>query len=298
MRTIDKGVLFMFLSALFSAANGAMAKMLGDELSALEIVFFRNLFGVIFILFTLQHTPTTSKGGKPYLLLYRGLFGFLALFLFFYTITAIPLGEAITLNKTSPLFVAILAFFLLGEKLSTINIIALILGFLGVAMITKPLGLLIGIDHFLGLLGGFLAASAYTTIRKIKDIYDSRTIVLSFMGVGLIIPILLFILAHFHYVPQNLEFIITPFIMPSTYKMWGLLFIIGITATISQWLLTLAYSNSHAGVIGIASYSNIPFAIFFGTLLGDKMPDIFVFVGIALIVLSGLMITKKARAKA
>jgi len=296
MTTIDKGVIFMFLSALFSAGNGAMAKMLGDDLSALEIVFFRNLFGVVFILMTLKHTPTTSKGGKPFLLLYRGLFGFTALFLFFYTITAIPLGEAITLNKTSPLFVAILAFFLLGEKLSKKSILALFAGFLGVAMITKPLGLTIGMDHFLGLLGGFLAAAAYTTIRKIKDIYDSRTIVLSFMGVGLIIPVVLFILAHFHYVPQSLEFIITPFIMPSTSKMWILLFIIGITATISQWLLTLAYSNSHAGIIGIASYSNIPFAIFFGTLLGDKMPDIFVFGGITLIILSGLMVTKSTKA--
>jgi len=291
MAKIDKGVLFMFLSALFSAGNGALAKILSDDLSALEIVFFRNLFGVFFIFLTLKHTPTTSKGGKPFLLLYRGLFGFTALFLFFYTITAIPLGEAITLNKTSPLFVAILAFFILGEKLSTKNIIALFLGFLGVALITKPFGLSIGIDYFLGLLGGFLAAAAYTTIRKIKDIYDSRTIVLSFMSVGVVIPLLLFFLASYH-IPQSLEFIIKPFVMPSTLKAWILLSIIGVTATISQWLLTLAYSNSNAGIIGIASYSNIPFAIFFGTLLGDKMPDLFVFIGIFLIVLSGLMITK------
>lgn len=291
MQTVDRGVLFMFLSALFSAGNGAMAKMLADDLSALEIVFFRNLFGAIFILITLKHTPSTSKGGKPFLLLYRGLFGFTALFLFFYTITSIPLGEAITLNKTSPLFVAILAFFLLGEKLSTKSIIALFIGFLGVAMITKPFGFSIGLAHFLGLLGGFLAAAAYTTIRKIKDIYDSRTIVLSFMGVGVIVPILLFIVASYK-VPQSLEFIIQPFVMPSSFKVWGLLLVIGITATISQWLLTLAYSNSNAGIIGIASYSNIPFAIFFGTLLGDKMPDIFVFIGIFLIIISGLMITK------
>jgi len=295
MKTVDRGVLFMFLSALFSAVNGAMAKMLSDDLSALEIVFFRNLFGVFFIFLTLKHTPSISIGGKPFALLLRGLFGFSALFLFFYTITTIPLGEAITLNKTSPLFVAILAFFMLGEKLSTKSMIALLLGFLGVGLITKPLGILIGFDHFLGLLGGFLAAAAYTTIRKIKDIYDSRSIVLSFMGVGVIVPILLFILTSYH-VPQSLEFIITPFVMPSSYKVWGFLTIIGITATISQWLLTLAYSNSHAGIIGIASYSNIPFAIFFGTLLGDKTPDLFTFAGIALIVLSGIMITKKAKA--
>ncbi len=293
MGSFDKGVIFMFFSTLLSAVNGAVAKILADDLNALEIVFFINLFGIVFILITLKHTPTISKGGKPFLLLCRGLFGFTAMFLFFYTITIIPLGEVVTLNKTSPLFVAILAFFLLGEKLAPKGIIALFLGFFGVAMITKPFGIMIGFDHFLGLLSGFFAAAAYTTIRKIKDVYDSRTIVLSFMIVGVVIPILLFVVAPF-YVPKSLEFIIEPFIMPSSLQIWGLLLIAGITATISQWLLTLAYSSSstYAGIIGIVSYALIPFSIFFGTLLGDKIPDTFTFIGIGFIIFSGLLIKK------
>ncbi len=291
MSGIDKGVLFMFFSVLLSAMTGAAAKMLTDDMSALEIVFFRNLFGIIFIFITLRHTPSTSKGGKPLLLFYRGLFGFAAVFLFFYTITTIPLGEAVTLNKTSPLFVAILAFFLLGEKLSIKGVAALFLGFFGVLLITKPLGISIGLAHFLGLLGGFFAAAAYTTIRKIKDVYDSRSIVMSFMSVGVGAPIVMFMIASF-YVPQSLEFIISPFTMPTSYKVWGLLFVIGITATISQWLLTLAFSSSNAGIVGIVSYTSIPFAIFFGVLLGDNIPDILTFIGIALIVLSGLMVKK------
>nr|MCH9812628.1 DMT family transporter [Campylobacterota bacterium] len=235
--------------------------------------------------------PTTSIGGKPFLLFYRGFFGFTALLLFFYTITAIPLGEAITLNKTSPLFVTVLAFFLLNDKLSFKGIVALLIGFLGVVLITKPFGLSIGLDHLLGLMGGFLAAAAYTTIRKIKHVYDSRTIVLSFMSVGVVIPIILFIIALLE-IPQSLTFIITPFILPTSLTVWRLLILIGITATISQWLLTRAYSSTNAGIIGIVSYSNIPFAIFFGTLLGDKLPDSFTFIGIILIILSGLLVRK------
>jgi drug/metabolite transporter (DMT)-like permease len=291
MNGIDRGVIYMFFSVLLSAMTGAAAKMLTDDMSALEIVFFRNLFGIIFILITLSHTPSKSKGGKPLLLLQRGIFGFTALFLFFYTITTIPLGEAVTLNKTSPLFVAILAFFLLGEKLSIKGVIALFLGFLGVVLITKPFGVSIGLAHFLGLLGGFFAAAAYTTIRKIKDIYDSRSIVMSFMSVGIGVPIVMFMIAPF-YLPQSLEFIISPFTMPTSYKVWGLLLVIGVTATISQWLLTLAFSGSNAGIIGIVSYASIPFAIFFGVLLGDNIPDVLTFIGIALIVLSGLMVKK------
>ena len=281
----------MFISALLSALNGAVAKTLGDDLSALEIVFFRNLFGVVFILITLKHTPTRLKGGKPLLLLWRGLFGFSALLLFFYTITHIPLGEAITLNKTSPLFVVILAFFILHERLTPLGVFALFLGFVGVIMITKPTGSDVGLPHLLGLIGGFLAAAAYTTIRKIKHIYDSRMIVLSFMTTGVLIPLILFTISTY-YAPKELDFLLSPFIMPETIKIWTLLTIIGITATLSQWLLTKAYSSTNAGIIGIASYTIIPFSIFFGTLLGDKFPDSYTLVGIILIIVSGLMVKK------
>jgi drug/metabolite transporter (DMT)-like permease len=287
----DRGVFFMFFSALLSALNGAVAKMLGDDLSALEIVFFRNLFGVVFILITLKHTPTTLPGGKPSLLIWRGIFGFSALLLFFYTITHIPLGEAITLNKTSPLFVAILAFFILHERLSKLAIFALFLGFFGVVLITKPTGMDVGLPHLLGLIGGFLAAAAYTTIRKIKHIYDSRMIVLSFMTTGVAVPLVLFAISEF-YAPESIDFLLSPFIMPDTVRMWLLLTTIGITATLSQWLLTKAYSSTNAGVVGIASYTVIPFSIFFGTLLGDKFPDSYTLLGIVLIVGSGLLIKK------
>ena len=100
--TIDKGILFMLLSALISALNGATAKLLSDHIDTFEMVFFRNLIGMTIILYTLKHTPAILTGGKLHLLILRGIFGTLAMLLFFYTITTIPLGEAITLNKTSP----------------------------------------------------------------------------------------------------------------------------------------------------------------------------------------------------
>ena len=102
LKTVDKGILYMLLGALISALNGAVTKILADDLSAMEIVFFRNLIGVALILYALKHTPPKLTGGKWYLLITRGTLGFLAMILFFYTITVIPLGEAITLNKTSP----------------------------------------------------------------------------------------------------------------------------------------------------------------------------------------------------
>ena len=289
---VDKGVLFMLISALISELNGAIAKVLSEDISALEIVFYRNLLGVLFILVMLRHTPTKLPGGKPHLLLLRGFLGFSAMILFFYTITTIPLGVAITLNKTSPLFVTILAYFLLKEKLSPIGLLALAVGFLGVALITKPLGLAFSYEHFLGLMGGFLAAAAYTTIKKIKHLYDARVIVFSFMGMGATIPLFLFLMSPYVQAPSYLQFLFPEFIWNLSVMTWSLILAMGIISTLSQYLLTRAYSASKAGIIGVISYTNIPFAIGFGYMLGDAFPDFWSFTGIGLIVLGGLLVKK------
>ncbi len=282
----------MLLSALISALNGAVAKILGDDMSALEIVFFRNLIGVMLILLMLRHTPATLPGGKLHLLLLRGLFGFSAMILFFYTITVIPLGEAITLNKTSPLFVSVLAFFLMKEHLSRYGIAALIIGFAGVLFITKPDGLSMGYAHFLGLLGGFFAACAYATIKTIRHIYDTRVIVLSFMGIGTLIPLLLFALAPAVDAPEALSFLFPRFVWPDAAKLWTLIAVMALISTLSQWLLTKAYSLSKAGIVGAVSYTNIPFAVGFGVMLGDTVPDLYVWLGIIMIIAAGLLIKK------
>ncbi|QOP46684.1 DMT family transporter [Sulfurimonas paralvinellae] len=283
----------MLGSALISAFNGAITKILSEDISALEIVFFRNLIGIFIILYALKHTPPKLTGGKIHLLFTRGVFGFMAMILFFYTITVIPLGEAITLNKTSPFFVTILAFFLLREHLTLKTLSALIIGFIGVILIVKPFGLSFSYAHFLGILGGFFAAAAYTTIKKIKDIYDSRVIVLSFVGMGTLLPGVLFLLSPYVSSPQALNFLFPKFILPSTVNVWLLIALMALISTLSQWLLTKAYSAKNLSVVGVISYTNIPFAIGFGTLLGDTFPDAMTFSGIGLIVLGGILVSRK-----
>ena len=293
LKKTDSGILFMLGSALISAFNGAITKILSEDISALEIVFFRNLIGIFLILYALKHTPPKLTGGKIHLLFTRGLFGFMAMILFFYTITVIPLGEAITLNKTSPFFVTILAFFLLREQLTLRTLFALFIGFTGVILIVKPFGLSFSYAHFLGILGGFFAAAAYTTIKKIKDIYDSRVIVLSFVGMGTLLPALLFLLAPFITAPKSLAFLFPEFILPTQMSVWLLIALMALISTLSQWLLTKAYSAKNLSVVGVISYTNIPFAIGFGTLLGDKFPDMMTFAGIGLIIFGGVLVSKK-----
>jgi len=287
IKDINNGIFYMLASSFLGAVNGAIAKTLASSIPALEIVFFRNMLGVIIILAMLKHTPShIDRKNLPFLVL-RGFFGFVAMFLFFYTITVIPLGDAITLNKTSPIFVAILAFLILHERLNILNILGVLLGFIGVILIAKPNGFELDFAYLLGILGGFFAAAAYTTINKIKHIYDSRVIVLSFMGMGTIMPLLLFMIA-----PHMDNPLIKEFILPNDIKSYLLIGLMALTATASQWLLTKAYSSPSISLVATISYSIIPFAVFFGVLLGDKVPDAMTIVGIVFIIIAGILAKK------
>ncbi len=286
LKLIDQGVLFMLLNAMLSALNGAVAKVLSETMDPVEMVFYRNILGVAIVLYSLQKVPVVINTSKLHLLILRGVFGAIAMVLFFYTIATIPLGEAIVLNKTSPFFVTILAFYLMKESINTHTIFALIIGFLGIVLIMKPFGMVISTEHILGVLGGFFAAAAYATIKKIKDIYDARVIMLSFMGIGVIIPLLLYIFTPYVVFQIHTD----PFI-------WILIVFMALISTASQWFLTRAYSLSRASIIGVVSYTNIPFAIGFGVVLGDSLPDLYTFAGITLIVIGGILVGKKSSNK-
>ncbi|UCN00772.1 DMT family transporter [Sulfurimonas sp. SWIR-19] len=293
LKKVESGIFFILGATLISALNGALTKILTEDISALEIVFLRNLIGIFIILYTLKHTAPKLTGGKFHMLFVRGLFGFMAMILFFYTIAVIPLGEAMTMNKTSPFFVTLLAYFILHEHLSKRTLFALLIGFLGVVFIARPFGMSFSYAHFLGILGGFFAAAAYTTIKKIKDIYDSRVIVLSFVVVGTLLPALLFLSAPLMDVPAPLRFLFPEFIMPGSLHVWLLIVLMAFISTLSQWLLTKAYSASNLSIIGVVSYANIPFGIGFGYMLGDSFPDTLTFTGILLIIFGGILVSKK-----
>lgn len=283
LNTIDKGVLFMLLSALIGALNGAVAKYLSQSMDPIEIVFYRNLIGVLIVLYSFKKFSVSIDTSKLHLLFLRGVFGALAMVLFFYTIATIPLGEAVVLNKTSPFFVTILAYYLMKESITLRIFFALIIGFIGIIFIMKPFGVEISIEHIFGVLGGFFAACAYATIKKIKDIYDARVIMLSFMTVGVLIPLGLFLFTPYVHFKIHTDIFI-----------WVLIIFMAIISTASQWFLTRAYSISRASIIGVVSYSNIPFAIGFGVILGDSLPDLYTFLGIVLIVIGGILVSKKS----
>lgn len=260
-------------------------------MSSLEVVFFRNIFGVLFVVYTLFVHPLKQKGNRGFLLFMRGLFGTLALLFYFYNIFEMNLADAMTFNKTSPIFTAIFAFLLYKERLSKYALAALVFGFLGIVFVIKP-SLEFDIKLAItGVLSSILAAMAYTSIRELKDYYETRIIVLSFTGIGTIVPAIFLVLGEFYSVPE-LDFLFAKFVMPDL-KMWFYILMMGFFGTTSQFLMTKAYSLSKAGVVGAASYVSIFIAMFFGVLAGDSLPDALGFIGILLVILAGILVSLK-----
>ncbi len=289
IQNLDRGIVLMLLASLTFAVMGGFAKVLTQQLPALEVTFFRNVFGVAIIAFTIWKTPLKQAGGKPLLLFFRGAMGFLALLAYFYIMGKIPLGEAITYNKTSPLFVAFFAWLFLKEKLHWSAIIALILGFTGIVLIAQPENG--GFDKYdiLGIFSGIGAALAYTSIRELRRYYDTRAIVMSFMLVGTLGPLFLMLVGSVVEVGQEWDWIIAPFVMPHGWQ-WLFIVMVGTSATVSQLLMTKAYELTKAGIVGTISYTNIVFGMFIGIALGDPIPDIWTLLGIILVILSGLIV--------
>ena len=288
IKNMDRGILLMLLASLSFAMMGGFAKVLTNALPPVEITFFRNVAGVILVGMTLYKVPLKQIGGRPFLLLFRGSMGFLALLAYFYIMAYIPLGEAVTYNKTSPIFVAIFAYLFLGEKLPKSALLAIVLGFVGIVLVAKPDGFSLDKYDMLGIFSGVGAALAYTSIRELRVYYDTRAIVLSFMGMGTIGPVVLMLLSPI-VGGDSEDMLFAPFVMPVG-EQWFMIVAVGVFATISQLLMTKAYELTKAGIVGTISYSNIIFAIIIGVILGDPIPDIWTFFGIALVIGAGLLV--------
>ncbi len=291
---VDAGVKYMLFASLMFAFMGVFAKLLSESMPSLEVVFFRNLFGVVLIAATLIKKPMKHRGGRPLLLLFRGTMGFLALLAFFYNIAHIPLGDAMTYSKTSPLFTALFAWLFLREKMGPAGWAALFLGFGGIVLIAKPSGVMLDKTAWLGIFSGAGAALAYTAVRELRNYYDTRAIVLSFTGIGTVGPLVLMALTPYVNMPE-LDMIFGEFVTPSG-EIWLYVAAMGVFATLAQYYMTKAYGATQAGIVGAVSYSNILFSILLGLLIGDPFPDLYTWLGISLIVVAGIAVVSIKKA--
>jgi drug/metabolite transporter (DMT)-like permease len=291
-----KGIFYMLIASFCFAFTGACARYLRDDINPIELVLFRNLIGVLFIGISVMRTPLIQVGGKPWLLVFRGVIGTFALYSFFYGISRIGLAISITYQQSYPVFLALIAAFFLGDKLKFREWIAILIGFSGICLIFLPSvdnSILSTKHHFIGISNAVMTGMAYLSIRGLSTIYDQRSIILSFMICGIVLPILSLLIGEF-YTSESLDFIIDRFVMPQG-NQWFPIIALGLAAMVGQIYLTKAFSYQKTGVIAAIGYSNIIFSIIFGTLLGDAFPEILSLLGIVLIIICGILVSLKPK---
>jgi drug/metabolite transporter (DMT)-like permease len=288
---INEGVFYMLIASFCFALMGVFVKILSSSLGILEITFFRNIFGVALIGVTLFNVPLKNRGGRLGLLFFRGIIGFLALLAWFYNIAHIPLADAMTFSRTAPIFTAVIAFFALNERLSKKGWAAIFIGFAGVVFIMKPSGLSFKTTDMMGLFSGIGAALAYTSVRELKKYYDTRTIVLFFMGAGTICPVLMVLADKFLDVSFFGSFF-GEIAVPKGIE-WLYITCMGVFATIAQIFMTRAYGAAKAGIVSAVSYADILFSVIFGIAIWSSFPDLFGLFGIILVILGGVLVAKE-----
>ncbi len=286
----------MLIASFFFALTGACARYLRDDIHPVELVLFRNVIGVVFILFSLLRRPAREKGGKPFLLIFRGITGTLALYTFFYGISKMGLAIAITYQQSYPVFLAIAGMLYYGDRLSFREWLAITIGFAGICLIFLPsvnASVLTIKHHVIGISNALMTGMAYLSIRGLSRWYDERSIILVFMLCGIVMPFLSLVAGIWIQSPQ-LDFLIAKPEMPAFHHL-PVILLLGIAALFGQICLTRAFSFQKTGVIGAVGFSNVVFSIFFGTLLGDAFPDMMSIVGILFVVVCGVMISVNSK---
>ena len=263
----------MLVSSLAFACSAAAVKLSGD-LPIFEKVFFRNILAVIIAFITLyrQKDPIFGKKENQKYLLLRSFLGVIGMVLYFYAISNLYLADSAMLHKLFPFFVTIFAAIFLREKLSIIQIPALVIVFLAALLIIKP-----RFDYTIfPALAGFgtavISGGTYTLVRFLRNREKPATIVFYFSFVSLVIlsPLVL------------LEYK-TP-----TLTQWLYLLMIGVFGAVGQFSLTYAYRYGKASEIAIYNYSNIIFAAFIGFLLWQEIPDVLSIIGGSIIIITSL----------
>ncbi|MBK8625730.1 MAG: DMT family transporter [Saprospiraceae bacterium] len=289
---LRKGLWYMLVASFSFALTGACARYLRNDINPIQLVLFRNVIGVGFIFWSVYRKPIVQTGGKLGLLIFRGFIGTLALYTFFYGISKIGLAISITYQQSYPIFLSIMAAWWFGERLKIKEWAAVIIGFVGIFLIFIPsadTSSLLLRNHLIGVSNAVMTGLAYLSIRGLSAIYDQRSIILSFMLSGIILPIISLGLGECMQV-QSLDFLINT-VDPIKYSHIPVIVLLGVAALIGQLFLTKAFSYQKTGVIAAVGYSNIVFSILFGVILGDGLPDVYSFGGIGLIILCGVLIS-------
>ena len=264
----------MILSALFFSVMSLLVKVAGARIPAVEIVLVRAIVSLILSAWFIRRAGLSWRGNRPGLLLLRGLFGLGGLICFFWAITQLDLASVTVLHYTNPIWTALIAAAVLGERVSVRHAIALLLALVGVSLVSQPPFLFGGEGHLpldavlVALLGSVFAAAAYVTVRKLGTSEAPLVVVLYFPLVA---------------VPLVAPFAIAHWIWPTALE-WLVLIGIGVSTQAAQIFMTRGLHRLPAGRATAIGYLQVVFATGWGWLIFHDLPDRFGVFGAALVV--------------
>lgn len=173
------GLVLMVVSAAAFALMAAMAKLLLPGTPVQSVVLSRGLLMTALFVGLARSRNVPLLGTRPWTLLLRGVLGYGALSCYFFSVQRLPLGDAVLLQYSHPVFVAALAPLLLGERTARGHWLLVIAAIVGVALIVHPSGELRS-SALVGLTGSLLSGTAYLTVRELSRTEHPLTILVWF----------------------------------------------------------------------------------------------------------------------
>lgn len=262
------------ISALLFSVMGICIRYASHSVDNYTIVFFRNVVGLIlFLPFIFKQGTGFVKTEKLWMHTWRSIVGLAAMYGFFYAIAHLKLSNAMVFTYSSPIFIPVIAWLFLKEKITIAMICAAVLGFIGVFCVAKPDQGLLNWISVIGIASSLLASMAFVTVRALTQTEPPERIVFYFCLIGSALSV------------------IPMFWVWRPYHLQELLFLIGagILANISQIFMSHAYRLAPAGQIAPVNYMAIIFAGVWGFLLWNEVPDLYSVIGFCIILLAILL---------
>jgi drug/metabolite transporter (DMT)-like permease len=266
----------MVVASFFFAIMGVCVKLGSAKFTSSELVFYRSLFGFIAIALYAMHRKMPFSSMHLRLHLSRSINGFIALMLFFYAITHMPLSTAVTLNYTSPIFLAVFVAFSMREQLNPKLVVSILCGFLGVVLLLNPemhwSSLVAG---GAGLVSGLLTGYVYLQLTVLGHMEEPAWRTVFYFSLVCVIGSVFWVMTGtFHHVT-----------LADALLLAGM----GICATIAQFAMTKAYHHGNCLVVGSLAYFTVVFACFFDIYLWNATLSALNWLAITMIICGGLL---------
>lgn len=269
-----RGILFMIAAQMLFVSAWTAVKYIGDRIPLFELAFFRAIVATIMLLPIIKFRIGTFMGNNLPALFLRALFGLMGMLLSFYAISHMEIGNAVSLFNTLPIFVALLAPALLGERFGRTQFIFIVIAFLGILTILKPNANILSGMSFYAFLAAIFASFAMICIRKLRTT-DSPLIITFYFTTFVAIV--------------SAPMMLINFVRPTPSE-FGILIFIGVAATIAQIFLAKAYRLGRAATIAPFNYTSVIASYAVGMILFSEMPDTLSLIGAATIIIGGIAI--------